>query len=48
MPEPKTNESEQEFVGRCIRFLRKEEPELNNKQRVGKCFGLYRNKKGKK
>lgn len=43
MPNPKTGETEQEFVSRCIPIVIKEG--LDQKQSAGKCYGIYRNAK---
>jgi len=41
MPEPKPNESEQDYVSRCIAYCIKNEG-LNQEQAAGKCYGMYR------
>jgi len=42
MPTPKTNETEQEFVSRCISYLFHNEGERDKRHAAAKCFGIYR------
>jgi len=48
MPTPNKGESESDFVSRCHKHLRREEPNLDSKQRSGKCYGIYRTWKKEK
>jgi hypothetical protein len=43
MPDPKPNETEQEFVNRCIPYMMKEGK--TQEEAAGACYGIYRNKK---
>ncbi len=50
LPEPKSNEKQDDFVGRCISLISKEKDEKgnlrwpDNDQRVAVCFSQWRNK----
>lgn len=50
LPNPKSNESEKDFIGRCISDISKEKDEKgnlrwpDNDQRVAVCFSQWRNK----
>ena len=41
MPKPKTDESEKEFVSRCIPIVLKEGTAKDNSQAVAICHSLY-------
>ena len=47
MPEVKKGQSMNEYLASCISVVAKEHPELTHKQVVGRCAGMYRNKKSK-
>jgi hypothetical protein len=44
MPTPNANESEQDYVARCVPVCMKEG--LTQDQALGKCYGMYREAKG--
>ena len=39
---------EKNELGECIRFLRREKPEMSSDQRVAVCLDVYRRAHGKK
>lgn len=41
MPTPGKNESEKEFIGRCIPFMLKEKPDMKQDQVVAICYSLW-------
>lgn len=41
MPTPNKNESEKDFVARCIPIVSDEHPEWKQNQRVAVCFSIY-------
>jgi hypothetical protein len=46
MPTPRPNESESDYVSRCVPYVMKNEGATQD-QALGKCYGMYRNyKKG--
>ena len=47
LPEPKENESEKEFVSRCIHEISKNEEDKKKplNQRVAICYSIYRKHK---
>jgi len=49
MPKPKEGESRDEYIGRCMKVTKEEDPNLDLKERLGKCFGMWKtySKKGK-
>jgi hypothetical protein len=42
MPEPITGETRSEYMSRCVRELKQEDPNKPMKECLGKCFGLWR------
>jgi len=44
MPTPQPNETEQEFVSRCIPIVSSEHPEWENDQCVAVCYSMWREK----
>ncbi len=42
MPTPRTNETEQAFVSRCISYLFHKEGERDKAHATAKCYGIYR------
>jgi hypothetical protein len=46
MPNPKSGESESEFVGRCVPIVMQEG--ADQQSALGKCYGIYRNAKKSK
>ena len=47
IPTPTTDASGNADIGTCIRFLRRENPEMSSKQRVAICLDLWRKSTGK-
>lgn len=43
-PEPNPGESQSDFVGRCIPYVKKEHPEWPQDQVVAVCYSIYRRK----
>jgi len=41
MPEPGKGEKQNEFIGRCVKFVM-DEGETDNKAALGKCYGIFR------
>jgi hypothetical protein len=48
IPIPKTTTGGNADLGECIRFLRRENPEMSSDQRVAVCLNIWRKSKGKK
>ena len=48
IPVPKTDENGNADLGSCIRFLRRENPDMGSKQRVAICLNIWRKVQGKK
>lgn len=46
MPKVKPKEKQSDYVDRCVSYVMKNEG-LIRKQALGKCYGMYRHKKGK-
>lgn len=46
MPEPQTGETQKEFIGRCIPFVKKEHPDWEQDQIVAVCYSIWRRSKG--
>lgn len=42
MPTLHKNETQKEFVSRCIPIVHKEHPEMDNSQVVAVCYSLFR------
>lgn len=42
MPTPEPGEKRAEFIQRCVAYVAKEEPDSSMKERLGKCYGLWR------
>ena len=47
MPKPMKGESANKYVHRAMPMIHEEHPELNQKQMLGRAFGMYRNSKKK-
>ena len=45
MPEPREGESQQEFISRCIRVVKQENPEKTTEQAAGQCYGMWEQSK---
>jgi hypothetical protein len=45
MPTPGKNETEKEFIGRCIPFMLKEKPGMEQDQAVAICYSIWREDK---
>ena len=43
-PEPKPGESQKDFIGRCIPYVKKEHPEWKQEQVVAVCYSYWRRK----
>lgn len=43
-PEPNPGESEQDFVGRCVPYIKKEHPDWEQDQIVATCYSIYKRK----
>lgn len=41
MPTPEPNETRSHFVGRCIPYVKKEEPSIETDHAVAKCHGIW-------
>jgi len=48
MPAPRSGESEQDFVNRCVPVRQKEHPDEGQDQSVAICHSVYREAHGKK
>ena len=48
LPKPRTGEKQNDFIGRCIRFVKKDKPETPNDQAVAICFDTWRRAKGRR
>ena len=48
LPKPKDNESEKDYVARCIPVVKNDKPMMKHTQHVGICFNLYSQYKKKK
>ncbi len=46
MPEPNPGESRSSFVSRCVQYLKHEDPSKSLNACLGKCYGIWRGKKG--
>ena len=42
VPTPSTGETQGNFMGRCVKFLMKEEPDRDQKQAVAICYSQWR------
>jgi hypothetical protein len=47
MPKPKPNESESDFVSRCIETRQNENPDESTKQSSAVCYSMYKEHKKK-
>ena len=47
IPIPKGKDEKHLDMGECIRFLRKERPDMEANQRVAVCFSVWRKAHGK-
>lgn len=45
IPKPKSDESEQDFVSRCVRQLKSENPDAGQAQVLAICFDVFRKSK---
>lgn len=46
MPEVQENESESDYVSRCVKYVMDKEG-LEQKHALGKCYGMYKSHKKK-
>ena len=42
MPSPNPNETKEEFVARCIPYVKKEKPDWQQEHVVAYCFGIWK------
>jgi len=47
IPQPKTNEKQNDYMGRCMHKINKDNPEMENKQQVAICLNSFRKPKKK-
>lgn len=47
IPQPKDNEKQNDYMGRCMHKVNKDNPEMENKQQVAICLNTYNNPKKK-
>ena len=45
MPAPKKNETQKEYVARCIKVRHSEHPKEPNKQNIAICYSMWREHK---
>jgi len=48
IPQPKPNEKQADYMGRCMHKVNKDNPKMENKQQVAICLNTYSNPKSKK
>jgi len=48
IPNPRPNESQSDFISRCVSALADSDPDMPNLQRVAVCFSTWRKSKGVK
>jgi len=46
MPAPRKNETQSEFISRCISHLMRKEGAKTTKEAAGRCHGIWRYAKG--
>ena len=47
IPQPKPNEKQNDYMGRCMHKVNKDNPKMENKQQVAICLNTYNNPKKK-
>jgi len=47
IPQPKDNEKQNDYMGRCMHKINKDNPKMENKQQVAICLNTYSNPKKK-
>jgi hypothetical protein len=47
IPQPKDNEKQSDYMGRCMHKVNKDNPKMQNKQQVAICLNTYNNPKKK-
>jgi len=47
IPKPKDNEKQNDYMGRCMHKVNKDNPKMENKQQVAICLNTYSNPKKK-
>jgi hypothetical protein len=47
IPQPKDNEKQSDYMGRCMQKVNKDNPKMENKQQVAICLNTYSNPKKK-
>ena len=47
VPKPSPDESEADFMGRCMSKMADEDPDMDNTQRLAMCFDAFRSGKKK-
>jgi len=47
IPQPKDNEKQNDYMGRCMHKVNKDNPKMKNKQQVAICLNTYNNPKKK-
>ena len=47
IPQPKENEKQNDYMGRCMHKVNKDNPKMENKQQVAICLNTYNNPKKK-
>ena len=47
IPQPKDNEKQNDYMGRCMHKVNKDNPKMENKQQVAICLNTYNNPKKK-
>lgn len=48
MPTPNKNETEKDFISRCVPYVLKEKTAKTKEQAVAICYSIWRRSKGKK
>lgn len=48
LPKPKKGEKEQEYISRCIQFVKHEDPKISNEQASAMCYTTWRNRNKKR
>lgn len=47
MPYPRKGEKRSDYIGRCVRQVKHEEPGKDIKACLGKCYGMWKEYSGK-
>jgi len=42
LPKPREGEEEQNFIARCIRFIKDEDPDISNQQAVAMAYSQWK------